>query len=69
MIATNEMPEKRPGQDVIRFYLPEGLKETYKRLCAIKGTTMSEDLIQYVEQTVKDNERIFQLINQELENS
>ena len=45
----------------MRFYMPEGLKNKYKRLCGIKGTTMTEDLIAYMESEVEENKEFIEM--------
>jgi hypothetical protein len=60
------MPEKRPGQELIRLYLPEGLKSRFKRYCSIKGSTMTEEITRFVERTVETNEDLIQLVEQKL---
>ena len=55
------MSEQREGKEIMRFYMPEGLKNKYKRLCGIKGTTMTEDLIAYMESEVEENKEFIEM--------
>jgi predicted DNA-binding protein len=63
---TATMPERRLGQDLIRLYLPEELKERFKRLCSIKGTTMTEEVTEFIEQSLKDNDELLKLVDKKL---
>lgn len=67
MIVSLSMPEKRSGQDVIRLYLDERLKEKFKRLCSIKGTTMTAELVRFIEESVLANEDLLKLVDKKLE--
>jgi hypothetical protein len=58
--------EKRPGQELMRFYMPEGLKERYKRLCSIKGVSMSEDLVAYIERELEENVDLLKIVENKL---
>ena len=61
------MPEKRPGQDVIRLFLDERLKEKFKRVCSTKGTTMTEEITRFIEEIVNENNDLLNLVNKKLE--
>ncbi|MGB3205019.1 MAG: hypothetical protein WBB28_08530 [Crinalium sp.] len=61
------MPAKRPGQDVLRLYLDEKLKEKFRRYCSIKGTTMTEEVTRLIEETVSRNEELLKLVDKNLQ--
>lgn len=52
------MPEKRAGQEVIRFYIPEELKPRFQRLCRFKGMTMTEYLVKMIQKELDENAEI-----------
>ena len=56
----------RPGQDSIRLYLPEDKKEKFKRICSIKGTTMTEEINRFIDETICENEDLLRLVNKRL---
>jgi predicted CopG family antitoxin len=60
------MPEKRPGLDVIRLFLDERLKEKFKRICSIKGTTMTEEITKFIEESVNENDDLLKLVDKKL---
>jgi hypothetical protein len=64
--ALPSMPEKRPGLDVIRLFLDERLKEKFKRICSIKGTTMTEEITQFIEESVNKNDDLLKLVDKKL---
>lgn len=63
---TASMPERRLGQDLIRLYLPEELKERFKRLCSIKGTTMTEEVTRFIDQSLRENEELLKFVDKKL---
>ncbi len=63
---TASMPEQRLGQELIRLYLPEELKDRFKRLCSIKGTTMTKEVTRFIEQSLKENEELLKFIDKKL---
>jgi hypothetical protein len=64
--ALQSMPEKRQGQDVIRLFLDERLKEKFKRVCSIKGTSMTEEIVRFIENSVEKNEELLSLVDKQL---
>lgn len=67
MTATlQSMPEKRQGQDVIRLFLDERLKEKFKRVCSIRGTSMTEEITRFIEESVAENEELLRLVDKKL---
>ncbi|AFZ15647.1 hypothetical protein Cri9333_4884 (plasmid) [Crinalium epipsammum PCC 9333] len=60
------MPERRPGQETITLYLPAELKDSFKRLCLLRGTTMTEEISAFIEDSVKENEEVLKLVEDKL---
>ena len=60
------VPAKRPGQEIMRFFLPEGLKERYKRVCSLKGTSMTEDLIAYIEGQIDEYSELIKSVDKKM---
>lgn len=58
------MPERRPGQEIVTFYLPAGFKEKFKLLCQLKGTTMTEEFTRFVEEELKINEDLLKRVDE-----
>lgn len=65
-MQTTLMPEKRPGQEVIRLFLPEELKQRFKRLCSIRGTTMTAEILRFIESEVEENQELVDLVERKL---
>ena len=61
------MGKKRPNQDVVTFYAPEGLKEKYRRVCAIRGTSMTKKLVAHMEEEVEKNQELLDMVEGKLE--
>ena len=57
---------KRPGQEIMRFYIPEGLKERYKRVCSLKGVSMTEDLIAYMEAQIEEYSELIKTVDKKI---
>jgi len=66
MTKTLTMPERRPGQETITIFLPSELKEDFKRLCSLKGTTMTEEIKRYVAEAVEENRELLNIVEQGL---
>ncbi|MGC1245448.1 MAG: hypothetical protein WA865_04475 [Spirulinaceae cyanobacterium] len=60
------MAQKREGQEIVVFYAPEGLKEKYKRVCSIKGTSITGDLVAYMEKQIEQNEELVDIVERRL---
>ena len=63
---TIKMPERRPGQDNITIYVPTELKESFKKICALKGTSMTEEITSFVKDSVEKHKNLLQVLNREL---
>jgi len=51
---------------VIRLFLDERLKEKFKRVCSIKGTTMTEEITRFIEESVNENNDLLNLVDKKL---
>ena len=51
---------------VIRLFLDERLKEKFKRVCSIKGTSMTEEIVRFIENSVEKNEELLSLVDKQL---
>lgn len=40
-----------------KMFLPESLRAKFKSLCALKGVSMNETLVQLVERWIEENEK------------
>lgn len=60
------MGKKRPNQDIVTFYAPEGLKDNYKKLCSIKGASMTENLVAFMEREVEENRELLDMVREKL---
>ncbi len=45
-------------QVTYKMFLPESLRARFKSICALKGVSMNEILVQLVQTWVKENENI-----------
>ncbi len=59
------MPEKREGQDLIRIFVPSELKERFKLWCQLKGLTMTEAIVGWIEESL-ENEDFGKLVEKKL---
>jgi excinuclease UvrABC nuclease subunit len=51
----------------ITLFLDKRLKEKFKRVCSIKGTTMTEEITRFIEESVNENNDLLNLVNKKLE--
>ncbi|MBU7584140.1 MAG: hypothetical protein KAF91_14715 [Nostoc sp. TH1S01] len=53
------VPEKAEEKQVsYKMFLPESLRARFKSICALKGVSMNEVLLQLVQNWVEENENI-----------
>jgi excinuclease UvrABC nuclease subunit len=50
----------------ITMFLDERLKEKFKRVCSIKGTTMTEEITRFIEESVNENNDLLNLVEKKL---
>jgi hypothetical protein len=48
------MPEKREGQQIIRFFVDSEKKELFREYCQFTGQTMTEVLERYIDSLLGD---------------
>lgn len=46
--------EKRPGQEYLGFYLPQGKRDLFREYCQFIDSTMKDELEQFIDQCVSD---------------
>ena len=44
--------EKRPGQEYLGFYLPEGKRDLFREYCQFVDSTMKDELEQFIDRCV-----------------
>jgi len=54
MFIDGSMAEKREGQELIRFYLPEGKRDLFKEYCQFIGSTMTDELETFIDKCLSD---------------
>jgi PhoPQ-activated pathogenicity-related protein len=69
MTTAMTMPERRPGQETLTLYIPSQLKERFKRLCSLKGTTMTDEVTRFIEENVTENKELLRLVEEKLQSS
>lgn len=60
------MPEKKPGMDIVRFYVDENLKRSFKRACEIRSTTMTDEIVSFIERYVEETKPLMEMIDSQL---
>lgn len=46
--------EKRPGQEYVGFYLPEGKRELFREYCQFIDSSMKDELEKFIDQCISD---------------
>lgn len=59
-IASRPMTESETTN--INFWLPAEHKRKFSQLCAVKGTTMTEELKAYIARQLEENTELLELI-------
>jgi ParG len=54
-VVVEEAQEKQVSY---KMFLPESLRAKFKSICALKGTSMNEVLVQLVQKWIEENENI-----------
>lgn len=60
------MPEKRLGQQIVSLFIDESKKEKFKRICQIRGTTMTEEIAKFIDDYIEENEELLNLIDKKI---
>ena len=60
------MPEKRPGQDIVRFYIDDKLKRDFKRACEIRSSNMTDEIVKFIENFVEETRPLMELVDSQL---
>lgn len=53
-VIASLMPEKRPGQEIIRFYTSAERKELFRQYCSFRETSMTEALEECIDSLISD---------------
>ena len=54
MIADEIVSEKRPGQEYVGFYLPEGKRDLFREYCQFIDSSMKDELENFIDQRISD---------------